>query len=256
MGSEMCIRDRSWGGPMRVMKARDDDPGSPLVCFCEVAARDPFFLVGRGDRSGFRLADLPRLRLATVSEVPTPWLCLQHDLRLEGIDPHRLERVAHRSMTDNLDALGKGELDAVQLFEPYASIALRSGIGEILHAASTRGPTVYTTFLATRDGIERNRAGFAAMIRAVRRMQSWLYDHGAEELADVVAPFYPNVTRDLLTSSLQRYRDAGLWARQPEVSREGFTRLAESLLSGGFVSRMHAYEDCVDQSLYLSLIHI
>ena len=39
--------DISWGGPMRVMKARDVDPASPLVCFCEVAARDPFFLVGQ-----------------------------------------------------------------------------------------------------------------------------------------------------------------------------------------------------------------
>src|SRR3954464_12862146 len=78
--------DLTWGGPMRVMKARDLDSGSPLVCFCEVAARDPFFLVGRGESKGegeetFRLTELPRRRLATVSEVPTPWLCLQHDLR-------------------------------------------------------------------------------------------------------------------------------------------------------------------------------
>ncbi len=39
--------DLTWGGPMRVMKARDMDADSPLVCFCEVVARDPFFLVGR-----------------------------------------------------------------------------------------------------------------------------------------------------------------------------------------------------------------
>src|SRR5262249_31979856 len=39
--------DVIWGGPMRVMKARDQDPESPLVCFGEVVARDPFFLVGR-----------------------------------------------------------------------------------------------------------------------------------------------------------------------------------------------------------------
>lgn len=38
--------DLAWGGPMRVMKARDLDPASPLVCFCEVVARDPFFLIG------------------------------------------------------------------------------------------------------------------------------------------------------------------------------------------------------------------
>src|SRR5215470_45485 len=90
--------DLSWGGPMRVMKAREDDPKSPLVCFCEVAARDPFFLVGRGDPSAFRLADLERLRFATVSEVPTPWLCLQQDLRDAGIDPDRLARVTNRTM--------------------------------------------------------------------------------------------------------------------------------------------------------------
>ena len=242
--------DLSWGGPMRVMKARENDPNSPLVCFCEVAARDPFFLVGRGERSEFRLTDLAHLRLATVSEVPTPWLCLQQDLRQIGIDPDRLERVANRTMADNIEALHSGELDVAQMFEPYASMALKSGIGNILYAASARGPTVYTTFLATRGSIERNRASFAAMVRAVRRMQSWLSDHGAEELAAVVAPFYPNVASDLLASSLRRYHDAGLWARSPEVSREGFARLSASLLSGGFISRFHAYEDCVDESLY------
>jgi hypothetical protein len=33
------------------------------------------------------------------------------------------------------------------------------------------------------------------------------------------------------------------------VSREGFARLATSLLSSGFVSRLHSYDECVDQSL-------
>ena len=116
--------DISWGGPMRVMKARDFDPASPLVCFCEVAARDPFFLVGKCERSGFYLADLPLLKVATVSEVPTPWLCLQHDLRERGVDPGRIKRVTDRTMSDNLRALRKGEVDVVQMFEPYVSMAL------------------------------------------------------------------------------------------------------------------------------------
>ena len=118
--------DISWGGPMRVMKARDDDPGSPMVCFCEVAARDPFFLVGKGDPSAFRLTDLPRLKIGTVSEVPTPWLCLQHDLRLQGVDPAQINCVTGRTMADNLEALRRGELDVAQMFEPYVSMALRS----------------------------------------------------------------------------------------------------------------------------------
>ena len=244
--------DISWGGPMRVMKARDDNPGSPMVCFCEVAARDPFFLIGKGDRlknrSAFRLTDLPGLKVGTVSEVPTPWLCLQHDLRLQGVDPARIDCVIGRTMADNLEALRRGELDVAQLFEPYVSMAC-TGAGEVLYAANARGPTVYTTFLAGRDSIRRNRAAFDAMVRATRRTLAWVAQHGAEELADAVAPYYPHVARDLLASSLRRYRDAGLWARTPEVSRPGFARLADSLKSGGFISRLHSYEDCVDQSL-------
>jgi len=241
--------DLTWGGPMRVMKARDVDPDSPLVCFCEVAARDPFFLVGRFGGSRFRLKDLPTLRVATVSEVPTPWLCLQHDLREQGLDPDRLDRVSDRTMASNLEALRLGRLDVAQMFEPCASMALQAGVGDILYAASARGPTVYTTFLATRAGIERGREAFIAMTRAIRRMQTWLAGHSAEELAQVTGSFYPDVARHILVSSLARYRDAGLWARSPEVSRRGFARLAESLLSGGFISRMPDYEDCVDQSL-------
>jgi NitT/TauT family transport system substrate-binding protein len=241
--------DISWGGPMRVMKARDDNPGSPLVCFCEVAARDPFFLVGKGEGSAFRLADLTRRKLGVVSEVPTPWLCLQHDLRLQGVDPAQVDGVTGRTMAENLEALRKGELDVVQMFEPYVSMALRDGAGEILYAANARGPTVYTTFLASRDSIRRNRAAFDAMVRATRRTLAWVAEHNAQELADAVAPYYPHIAGELLASSLARYRDAGLWARTPDVSRPGFARLADSLKSGGFISSSQAYEDCVDQSL-------
>ena len=240
--------DISWGGPMRVMKARDEDPASPLVCFCEVAARDPFYLVGKKDPSAFRLADLVGLRVGTVSEVATPWLCLQHDLRLQGIDPARIDRVSDRTMADNLEALRRGKLDVAQMFEPYVSMALRSGAGEVLYAANSRGPTVYTTFLASRDSIRRNRAAFDAMVRAIRHSLAWVAEHSGAELAETVASYYPHVARELLASSLQRYHDARLWARTPDLSRQGFVRLAESMKSGGFISRLHAYEDCVDQS--------
>jgi NitT/TauT family transport system substrate-binding protein len=241
--------DLTWGGPMRVMKARDDEPGSPLMCFCEVAGRDPFFLVARHGLSGFCLADLPGLKLATVSEVPTPWLCLQHDLREHGIAPGRIDRTAGGTMAESLAALRAGRVDVAQMFEPYASMAVASGAGEIVYAASTRGPTVYTTYLATRSGIARNREALAAMVRATRGMLEWLAardsDTAARELAQAVAAYYPEVAPEILVQSLQRYHAAGLWSRSTEVSRAGFARLAASLRSGGFISGVPAYEDCV-----------
>ncbi len=180
--------DITWGGPMRVIKATEQQLTSPLVCFCEVVARDPFYLIGKNTVLDFELADLPSLRFAAVSEVPTPWMCLQHDLREKGVDLSRLNRMADRSMPDNFEALCNSQLDVVQVFEPYPSMALQVGAGDILYAASARGPTVYTTFIATREAIERHRTAFVKMVRAIRHMLAWLGEHSAEELAEIIKP--------------------------------------------------------------------
>jgi NitT/TauT family transport system substrate-binding protein len=237
--------DVTWGGPMRVMMARDRDAGSPLVCFGEAVARDPFYLVGRPGIDNFSFADLTRLRFATVCEVPTPWMCLQHDLRIAGIDPATLERVTDRTMADNLAALREERVDVVQLFEPYVTRALRAGIGRILYAASSRGPCVYTSFIASRARLARSPAAFAALVRATGRMQAWLAAEGAAELSAATAKFYPDVAPDELTEALTRYAAAGIWAATPAMSPEGFGRLGQCFLSGGSLSAPPVFADCV-----------
>jgi NitT/TauT family transport system substrate-binding protein len=239
--------DLTWGGPMRVMLAHDQGPASPLVSFAEVVSRDPFYLIG--NCRSFQLSDLERLRFACVSEVPTPWMCLQHDLRTLGIDPQMLKRVSTRTMADNYAALRKGELDVMQAFEPYVSMAERDGAGNVLYAASSRGPTVYTAFIATRTGVTRHCDAFAAITRAIGKLETWLYAHGAEELAEATASYFPDIPPKLLLRSLQRYFDVGLWAHDPAMSRQGFDQLGSSFKSGGALKRLPVYEDCVEQNL-------
>jgi len=80
-------------------------------------------------------------------------------------------------------------------------------------------------------------------------MEQWLTTHGADELAEAAAPYFPQVPKDLLTRSLARYRTAGLWAREPAMSRAGFDRLGQSFVSGGSLSRPPVYEKCVQPGL-------
>src|ERR1044072_4873545 len=83
--------DVMWGGPLRVMIVHDSEPDADLVCFADVVARDPFFVIGARPRPDFRLADLATVKFASVSEVPTPWICLADDLRRAGV---RVDRPA------------------------------------------------------------------------------------------------------------------------------------------------------------------
>lgn len=235
--------DVTWGGPMRVMKYRDEG-GPDLLCFCEVVRRDPFYLVGKPPESGFDLRSLSRLRLGSVNEVPTPWLCLQQDLRDLGVDPAGVSRVADRKMGDNLAALSRGDIDVAQVFEPFAEQALSAGF-VILHAQSSRGPTAYTTFTATPEGMRRHRDTFTSMTKAMARTQAWLSTNSADDLSSAVASFFPSIPTDSLARSFARYMKARIWASDTDVSREGFTRLAESLRSGGFIASLPDYDACV-----------
>ena len=241
----------AWGGPMRVLKDREDHAPSDasLMCFGEVVSRDPFYLVARADTPALDLRDLPSVRLGVVSEVPTPWACLQADLLDAGIDPAFMRGTGRMNgrltMPEQLVALRKGELDVVQLFEPYVSEAEADGAGRVVYAACERGPTLYTTFICSRAGLGRHKEAFAALTRALARTQAWIAEHGPDELASLLTPFFPDVPSGQLRASVGRYHESGIWARYPDISRAGFERLARSFLAARFIASAAAYEACV-----------
>jgi NitT/TauT family transport system substrate-binding protein len=240
--------DVCWGGPMRVMETYQKVPGCDIVCFAEVVTRDPFLLMGREPRPGFTLADLRAVKLATVSEVPTPWLCLQHDLRLAGIDPASLDRIADRSMPDNMAALRAGTVDVVQLFQPLAEELIEDGSGHLWYAAARRGPCSYTTFYARRGVLAAKRDEFRLLVRGLYRTQKWLHAQPAEALAEVAQSYFSSAPRARMIAALARYETLGIWGRTPILPRDGYERLKAGLVSGSFVKGT-AYEVAVDNSL-------
>ena len=237
--------DVLWMGPIRVMKHHDDDPKSPLVEFAEVVCRDPFSLVGARPNPDFHVRELAGLRFASTSEVPTPWLCFEQDLRDAGIDPARLDRIIGRSMSENIAALADGSLDVAQLFEPFVEQAVRGG-AQVWQPASARGRTSYTVFVTTRDRLAADPEPFRRMTRAMYRTQRWLAAATPQQVAATIAGYFPTLDRDVLTGALARYQAQGVWAENPILSEEGFERLRRALLGSGFLKRDVPFAECVD----------
>jgi NitT/TauT family transport system substrate-binding protein len=241
--------DVTWGGPMRVMHTYEQDPTCDLVCFCEVVTRDPFFLIGRQAKPDFTLPDLMGKRVATVSEVPTPWLCLQEDIRRLGLDPAKLDRVTDRSMASNASALRRGEIDVVQLFQPFVEELLEEGTGHIWYAAAERGPTSYTTLYARRALLAQRREECLALVRALHRTLKWVHAGDGARLAAAIAAYFPKVPQKRLANALDRYKGLGLWGGDTRLPRSGYERLRAGLASGGLVSEGTPYEAAVDNAL-------
>ena len=135
--------DVSWGGPMRVMLHHDRDRDCPLVCFAQIVARDPSILVGREPNERFRFADLAGLRVGAMTEVPTPWMTLQDDIRRAGVDLDSIHWVKDQSMAECAAAFRAGELDVVHIFEPHADALVQEGNGHIWHRGAQRGDSAW-----------------------------------------------------------------------------------------------------------------
>lgn len=236
----------SWGGPLRLMFTLEKNPVSQAVAFCEVVGRDPFFLVGRVRNPTFRLEDLTGKRVATVSEVPTPWMCLQHDLRRAGIDPSKIDRTPDGTMAGNAAALRAGQVDVIQVFEPFAAQLEAEAAGHIWYAAASRGPTSYTTLNTTRGFLEENPDVALRMCRALYRTQKWIAARDGRDLAKVVGSYFPDLSGAVLASSFDGYRARGVWNRTPLLQPEGFEWLRDAALAGGLLRTRFSYDECVD----------
>jgi NitT/TauT family transport system substrate-binding protein len=244
--------DVMWGGPLRVMLTHAQDPNADSVCFCDVIARDPFFVIGREPRPDFRLTELVSMRFASVSEVPTPWLCLQDDLRRVGIDPASLKRISGPTMAENAAALRSGELDAVQLFQPYAEELIASGAGHVWYAAANRGLTAYTTLVARRELLQSRRDELLRMVRAMARVLLWVADTPGAEIARALVDYFPSLPPEMFAAAMDRYRALRLYAADPVMPREGFDRLQAAMRSGGALAHAIPFDACVDNSLALT----
>ncbi|MCA0304577.1 MAG: ABC transporter substrate-binding protein [Proteobacteria bacterium] len=243
------VVDVCWGGPMRVMETYAQIPGCDIVSFAEVVTRDPFMLIGREPRPGFALADLRDLTLASVSEVPTPWLCLQHDLREAGIDPASLRRIADRTMAENAAALKVGTVDVIQAFEPFPSLLEAEGAGHVWYEAARRGPTSYTSFYTRRDLMTARRDELRAMVRAIAKTQRWIAGVDAATIARTVARYFPDLPETILERAYRRYKAQGIWNTVPVLSRAGYDRLRDSMVSARYVDPGTPFEIAVDNSL-------
>jgi NitT/TauT family transport system substrate-binding protein len=236
----------SWGGPLRLMLAREKKPAQEPIVFCEVVGRDPFFLVGREPNPNFELAHLLDCTLGITTEVPTPWMCLQHDLRLKKLDVSRIRRAPDRTMAQNAEALRAGEVDVIQVFQPYAKALELPGDAHVWYAAATRGPTAYTTLNTTRAYAEKNPQTLAAMCRAMYRTQKWIAGHDGGALAEQVASYFPELPVSTLAACYDDYLKLQLWNKTPLMFREGLRWLNDAGLASGLMRERFEFEQVAD----------
>ncbi len=238
--------DLAWSGPMRVMQHRAADPASPLTAFCAVIMRDPFLIVGRSAREGLHLAELNGFRLGLVSEVPTPVWCLADAVARAGGRP--VKDRAGGTMAENVASLLEGKLDAIQVFEPFASQVEEAG-GAVWFSQASTGPMAYSSLYSTTATLTARREAMRGMVRALAETLRWMESASPAEIATLLEARFPDLPHATRERAVARYQASNLWTDGPHMPRAAFQALGEAMIRAGALPHIPDFEICVDEAV-------
>jgi len=238
--------DIALSGLMRSFDQADRDE-APLVHFAAVNDRNGFFLLGRQARPGFAWSDLVGKTVISFGGAPTPWLCMQAVLRRHGVDPARITFLLNLSTADAVSAFRAGKGEFIEHGPPVVDHLLADGAGHLVAAmGDATGPVPFSSFMASRSTLTRDRERIVRFVRGLARAQRWMASSGAEPIAAVIAPAFADIDARIRVAAVERYLRQSTWARDPLLTRPGFDTLQAILLAGGFIKRAHRFEDLVD----------
>jgi NitT/TauT family transport system substrate-binding protein len=179
-----------------------------------------------------------------------PQMAGEFALKKKGIDPHAdLELIQNVDFANIPAAFASGTGDYVQLFEPTASIFEKEGKGQVVASFGTEsGHLPYTVFMAKESYINKNKAVIQSFTDAIHKAQLWVAENNAESIADVVLPFFENVERDILISSIDRYKQQGSFAADPVIDEAEWNNLLDVITTAGELEKRTEHSELVDNS--------
>lgn len=169
-------------------------------------------------------------------------------LKKYNIDPRSdLELIQNVDFANIAPAFSSGTGEYVQLFEPTASIFEKEGIGYVVASFGVEsGHLPYTVFMTKQSYIKKHNDVVQSFTNAVYKAQTWVEEHSAEEIADVVAPYFENVDRDIMISSIARYKEQGSYATDPIVDEAEWNNLLDVMTSAGELSARTEHKEIVN----------
>ena len=237
------------GGIMRSLDVADR--GGPfLPHFAEVNQRNGFFLLSRTARPSFAWTDLVGRTVISFAEAPTPWQCMLTVLRRHGVDPRTVTIERTRPLADALAAFKGGHGDFFETGQPFTEQLLADGSAHLAASmGDATGPVPFSSFMTTERFLREERDVVLRFTRALYQAQRWIARADAKQIADLIAPAFPDIAPEICYRVVARYLGQDTWSRDPVVRPPGYEYLQTILLDGGFITRRHRYEDLIDTTV-------
>lgn len=217
--------------------------------FAQLTRRDGNFLFGRTDED-FSWENLRGKTIIGGRKGGVPEMTLEYVMKQNGIIPQQDAIVDTTIQFDMMaGAFSGGNGDYVTLFEPTATEMELAGQGYILCSIGEEsGEIPYTAYFAAGDYLEENPEIIQKFTNAIAKGQRWVAEHTDAEVAEAIAPYFPDTDLSVLEAVSARYRGIDAWNETPIMGEEGLERLQDVMEEAGELKERVEFSQLVDNS--------
>lgn len=227
------------------------------ITFAQLTQKDGSFIFGRENEIDFSLENLSGKSILGGRRGGMPLMTLEYALKENGLSFEKDNPKANINVRTDIafaaqaGAFISGEADYTTLFEPTASELELQGKGYVLASVGSYTDNVaYTCYQTLKSYMNLNEKKITDFTKAIQEAIIWVNDHSSREVALSIQKYFKETNIDILTNSIERYKEINAWPNTPYLDEEEFTHLQEIIISSGELTKYMPYDKLV-QNIFI-----
>lgn len=218
------------------------------INFAQLTQTDGTFLVAKEPHDNFSWDQVKEKSFLGQRKGGMPQMVGEFVLKQNNIDPHEdLDLIQNIDFANIPGAFISGDSEYVQLFEPTASMMEKEGKGHIVASfGEESGLVPYTVFMAKQSYLEENADTIMSFTKAIHKAQLWVEDNSAEDIAKAIQPFFEDTDLDILSASMERYKNQNSFATDPRLQEDAWDNLKAIMDAAGELPADVPYDELVN----------
>lgn len=245
--------DIGFMGPETTVYTYSQGAADPVVNFAQLTQRAGNFLVAREPSPDFDWEDLKGSTVLGGRDGGMPEMVFEYVLKQKALDP-ATDLTINKSIDfgSTAAAFSGGQADYTVEFEPAATALEMEGAGHVIASIGVEsGYVPYTAFSAKESYLKEHPAVIEQFVAALKEGMDYVYTHSAKEVAQVIAPQFPDTDIDTITAIIDRYHGQDTWNQSLLFSQESYDLLLAILKDAGQLDTAPPYDELVDNSYIL-----
>ena len=235
-------------GPEATIYVYNQGSKDYAVNFAQVTKRDGNFLLSREPIEDFTFDMLKGKTIIGGRKGGMPEMTLEYVLKTQGLTLGEDLASGQTNVRTDIQfaamggAFTGGEGDFVTLFEPTATQIQQSGDGYIIASmGQVSGEIPYTAYSALASYMKDNPETLQKFTKAIYKGEQYVATHSAEEIAQIIAPQFKEISGEDLVTVIQRYKDNDTWCSEPLLKEESLNHLMDVMEMAGELNNRSAY---------------